>query len=132
MKFKEVIKAPLRPKTVEQFNSDRESGSFVECPCCGVKHNQIYKRQIYKSILKGLKILASNSREIAPSSVGDFSKLRYWGMIQYEGKEGVLRVTEDGHAFLRGIISVPKYAFIQNNKAIGFSDERIFIYQIDE
>ena len=130
MKYMDIVKEPIKATSFDDFEEFKRDGLYVECPCCHTRHNQIYKRSIYKSLIKGLKALSVRSREITTSSIGDFAKLRYWGLIKETEHEGVWTITDDGHAFLYGAISVPKYVFVQNNVVVGKSDERVFAYEI--
>ncbi len=129
-KFEKTNNEPYKPEGFNEFDYLRIAGHFVECPCCKTRHNQIYKRRIYKSIIKALKSMADKNKDITACSVGDFSKLRYWGLIENQGSEGSWKITNDGWSFLDGLISVPEYLFIQNNNVVGRSTENIFIFEI--
>lgn len=129
-KFSKELKVPKKPKQISSFKKLHEKGVFVECPCCNTKHNQIYKRKIYKSLVKALKVLADKNHELDAASVGDFTKLRHWGLIQSLGTDGSWDVTSDGLNFLSGRLEVPEYLFIQNNIVIGKSDETVFIKDV--
>lgn len=129
-KFEKENKDPHVPENFDDFRYLRAGGHFVECPCCQTRHNQVYKRRIYKSIVKALRSLADKKKDITACSVGDFSKLRYWGLIEYQGSEGSWKVTNDGWSFLDGLLAVPRYVFIQNNNVIGRSNENVFIFDI--
>lgn len=106
------------------------------CPCCQ-QHVQLYRRPITSAMAAGL-ILMYHFRKNAfthvedffkkikcPSSIrGDFSKLRYWGLIEEnteeEGQEGFYRVTAKGREFVRCEIKVESHIQLYNDKFYGF------------
>lgn len=116
------------------------AGESLDCPCCK-RHAMIYTRKIHTSIalqlinlyrLGGHVAYIHTSKLIAPGSsgIGDFSKAKYWGLI--EPKEntdddkkssGYWRLTSIGIAFVRGKQSVAGAALVFDDKVIGFTDD---------
>ena len=129
-KFEKTNHDPIKPDNQDLFHWHLEFGDYVECPCCGTRHNQIYKRRIYGSMLKGLKRLAEHNNSLTPASIGDFAKLRFWGLIKAGGQEGAWEITQSGRDFLAGLISIPEFLFIQNNQVVGRSETFIYIGDI--
>lgn len=115
------------------------------CPCC-TQRVQVYRRTI--TVGMALALLAflradARRRQTEPdfdgflhaeetfkntvllprSARGDFTKLRYWGLIEgAEGeredgsrRNGHWRLTERGRAFARREIAVPKYVYLYND-----------------
>ncbi len=130
-KYKSVISDPIKPVSQDLFHWHNEMGDFVECPCCGSRHNQIYKRRIYVSLVKGLQKLAERDNSLTPSSIGDFAKLRFFGLIEATEHEGVWNITPVGRDFLAGVASVPEYVFVQNNRVVGRAENFVFIGDIE-
>jgi hypothetical protein len=115
-----------------------------ECPSCG-QRVQRYSRPItsamaYALILFFQRYLANkrqNNSETwihaetflknsdCPSSIrGDFSKLKYWGLIQpAEESEGFYMITEKGIQFVLGNVKVESNVLIYNNKFLGFKGD---------
>lgn len=60
-----------------------------------------------------------------PSSIrGDFSKLRFWGLIDpHPEKEGYYRITVKGMDFVRNKIKVEANVLLYNNTCYGFKGE---------
>ena len=75
-------------------------------------------------------------KDISSTGSNDFSKLRYWKMIEQQPNtdtkkktSGFWKVTEFGKLFVNMKVTVPKYALIYNKKKFGFSDEQVSIIQ---
>jgi hypothetical protein len=114
---------------IEQFKEKFVTGKHVECPCCAKRYNTIYKRHLYPSIIKALQSLAAKSRTITPSSVGDFAKLRFWGLVKkIDAAQGAWEVTERGRQFLSGVIKIPLSVYVKNNVKIANGDEYVNIH----
>ena len=109
------------------------------CPLCG-QHAKMYKRKINAGMAHSLihmyrtnglgwvhvKVIGARSREEG--------KLAYWGLVEEQktkgthgGRAGYWRVTSKGELFLRGRISVPKYAKVYNGKVYGFEGGPVMI-----
>jgi hypothetical protein len=98
------------------------------CPCCG-QDAKVYRRSISTSMVKGLLLFADlhgSDWGHVPSIPdlarlgGDWSKLRYWGLIEERiatrengARSGEWRITDTGRAFLAGS-KVKKYAYTFN------------------
>lgn len=136
-------------RTLKQAKDDLRSKLFdgATCECCG-RHTQLYVRQITSSMALGLiklftegKVHENGNGYIhierffkdligVPASIrADIPKLRFWGLIQPEGKEnedgnpnsGLYKITEQGKLFVEGKILVPSHINVYNNKMYGFN-----------
>jgi hypothetical protein len=127
----EPIKLECDSGQKQKFQFHRQSGHYVQCPCCKKKYNEIYKRHLYKAIVQGLSNLYHGRG--STSSIGDFAKLRYWGFIERDKTKKRWKITEKGKNFIQGQISVPKTVFIQNGVKLGEDTEnQVTIYDIKE
>lgn len=129
-KYIGTLNDPAKPVTKEEFDELNNDSVFVECPCCGIRHNQVYMRRIYKTIARALKFFSTGRRDVTASSIGDFTKLRHWGLIDHDDQSPFWKITEKGYSFLNNEISIPKVVFIQNNEVVGFGDEKVFFHEI--
>lgn len=116
------------------------------CPVC-TQHVQLYHREIYASMARVLIILHRHfeketewlhvpsylqdlSRQLgAAIRGGDWVKLKHWKLIEPKPKAerkdgskraGFWRVTEQGHAFAKNELKVPRYAMIYNERFLGY------------
>lgn len=121
-----------KPKTQSQFFEQVDNNEETMCPCCATKFNVTYKRPLYRSMVDALVLLSKsrNAQQIWPASVGDFAKLRFFGLIEQGEYVGTWHITESGWDFLKGKMDVPKYMLIRNNKVVGHSDTFVFIDEI--
>jgi hypothetical protein len=118
----------------------------ARCPCCD-QFVKLYKRKLNSSMAHALiliyKFFENNQDEwlhvpsylsqISSSATvrgGDWSKLRYWGLIEPQkavrddGSErvGNYRITGRGKQFVLAQIRVPKHVFLYNQKPISRED----------
>lgn len=120
----------------------------ADCPCCG-QLVKLYKRQISGAMAWALIVLAKSPEgewvdttkvfnrygKRCPSGVVDFTKLRYWGLIEGQSGEredgskriGKWRVTPEGRWFAKNNFAVSKYAHVFNNKVFELSGAQIRI-----
>jgi len=110
-----------------------DSGGIGICPCCG-QTIKMYARQIYGTMVKQLAQLVAYGQGLHPRNLvggnnlsggGDHAKMRFWGLVDQDPEDGVWFATVKGADFLKGRISVPKYAYIFNNTLDSFSDEEV-------
>ena len=110
----------------------------TKCPCCGqrVALNPI---TITYTMAQGLLTLYNKPRvpihvrELnISSSGGAFAQLSKWGLIVSENNDdetkrtsGKWYITDKGEQFVRGEITIPKKAFVYNNKVREWSSEKI-------
>ena len=109
----------------------------ISCPCCGQFVKQ-YKRKLNSVMARGLINLLVLDRDfqhvskllVNTTGSGDFSKLKYWGMIEEKENfdktkkaSGYWRITEKGIQFAKGKLYVPKCVNIFNTNLLGFSDD---------
>lgn len=130
-----ATKAKRTAETLEDARSRVMRGldDGVKCPCCGQRAKR-YRRTIYKSLAMTLKTMAA--AEVGDDGAfdvravkmrgGDPAKLRFWGLIE-EVATGRWRVTDLGHGFLSGIVSVPRYVFLYDGMVTKKSDEEMTV-----
>ena len=101
------------------------------CPHCDQLMN-VYKRSLRKGLVEALQRLDqrgwSRSSELGlPFGInGDFSKMRFWGLIYKPTKDrNIWGLTWKGKKFLEGEIRIPKYVYIYNNSVEKYSEETI-------
>ena len=120
----------------------------VPCPCCD-QLVKVYRRRINGAMALVLlalakQAIAKGSREwlhvpnfvraipfsanLSVKSGGDWSKLRFWGLIEMRSgvrddgskRNGWYRITQEGVDFALKKTTVPKYALITNQQFLGF------------
>lgn len=119
----------------------------VDCPCCG-QLVKLYPRPIHKTMARGLIMMYRAApvgewvympdvlRPLGRSRGGDEAKLAYWGLIEHDDgvredgskRTGWWRVTEKGRLFVRGAVSVPKFARVFNGRCLRFDGEQVHIW----
>jgi len=120
-------------------------GEAVVCPCCN-QFCKIYERKLNSQMAHFLVLMRQyyldnrlgkrhwiNTRALGSAgghkASTDGTYLTKWGLIEKKaGASGVYRVSDEGIAFLRGQITVPKVASIYNNRALSFSEEHTDIH----
>lgn len=136
---------------------DQNIREGVNCPCCG-QFVKLYRRPINSSMAWTLVLIYRYYKDRLldewlhvetymkglpgiPASLvgGDFSKLRYWGILEakYDTPEtlddpdtrraGYYRITQKGIDFVLGKITVPRHVYLFNREVHGFSPELISI-----
>lgn len=118
------------------------------CACCG-QHVSVYKRTIngpacsvliimYKFFGKEYVHVQKDFAKrgvVAPAM--DYIQLSRWGLIEPKTSErdpeakdaGYWRVTDIGERFIKCLHTVPKHAFVYNNKTYAWSHEVVNIKQ---
>ncbi len=122
--------------------------SGTDCPCCG-QIVKLYRRKFNTIMARGLISLYHLCRgnqnyhhvsdimtKISPTGSSDFSKLRYYKLIEEEKNEdpakktsGNWKITEMGIKFVHKQVAAPMYLLIYNTKLQGIDGDLI---QIDE
>jgi hypothetical protein len=117
----------------------REDG--IKCPCCD-QLAKVYRRQIYstmvRQIIKLYRAGAATRYVHVPTVIGynggDVCKLRYWGLIEEQdetrtdgGRAGNWRLTELGVAWIKGEVTVPKYALIYDGRCLALEGDPVNI-----
>lgn len=120
-----------------------QSGGEARCPCCE-RFAKTYKRKLYSTMAYQLIKLRKLSKEdswvhISQISTrvgpGDFTKLRYWGLVISKPNEddptkkesGYWKITEKGRLFVEDKLSIKKYAVILFDDVINYSGSEITI-----
>lgn len=111
------------------------------CPCCQ-QTVKLYTRKVNVRMLLPLFKLTKLNPDIyhhvstfdMNTSKGEFTKLRYWNLVEMKDNEdtkkktsGMWRITDKGKLFLKGKITIPLSCDIYNAKVRSFSTERIDI-----
>jgi len=114
------------------------------CPCCN-QHVQVYNRKlnsgmaitlirIYKNVGNEWVHVKEFLRTKKFSNSHDWTLLRHWDLLEEKDEKcpdqkcsGIWRITRKGIDFVRGKIEVPKFFYMYNKKAHGFSDEFVNI-----
>ena len=107
------------------------------CPCCSQKM-MVYRRSVRKNMIPGLIILQDGTPRktvelgLSEGARSDFTTLRFFGLIYRDLEKDRYKwmITQKGLLFLRGLTTIPKYAFIFNNEVKRYSEERVWINQI--
>lgn len=119
----------------------------IECPCCH-QNVKLYKRKINTGMcLFLIELYKLNQQEQKSYFAGDilnniksgtksldYSVMKWWGLIiseknydETKKRSGYWILTEKGHNFIDGIISIPEKVLLYNNKRIGFGEDFITI-----
>ncbi len=125
----------------------------VHCPACE-QFVKVYRRPMHATMALTLIRLYHLDRldvfipryhhvkeivkGISDTGTNDFSKLRYWGLIEEEPKgsslnkksSGMWKITTDGINFVRGSIEVPSRVIILNKRFLGFTGEPVTIQKV--
>lgn len=113
----------------------------VLCPCC-TQRVQLYRHKVNAQITKCLiQMYRLNGddwvhvlQDLKPSN-RMYSLARFWGLIEPKGdtpeddkkSSGYWRLTSKGVSFVLGQITIPKYAYIFNDKVYRFSPDQVTI-----
>lgn len=127
----EIMKETTLKEAQAELRKNLEDGGI--CPCCK-QHVQIYSRPITSSMAYALIIFYRYCKEkdlslahaesvfklvnVPASLRGDFSKLRFWGLINFL-EDGFYNVTKEGEAFVTNQITVLSHVRLYNNKMYG-------------
>lgn len=120
-------------------------GEGLKCPCCR-RWAAIYKTGINKSMIFCL-IVIYRALEDRPEKYlhvedhfvdlgikikGVHGKLKYWGILEQKPNKdtkkkasGYWKLTQKGIDFVQGRISVPKYVYLFDDRALRFSKEEV-------
>lgn len=95
------------------------------CPTCG-QIMMLYRRNIRKNMLWMLRRLGFEfagkymkpvKMEERANIISDFTKLKYWGLIEeHRDNKNHYRITDLGAKFIRGMVSIPKYKWIYDGQ----------------
>lgn len=131
---------------MQEFMERLKSGDKIDCPCCG-RHSQMYKRYLHHNAAKKLVQLyrlggggveyvhTSNLIDEGETGAGDFSKAKYWGLIEeaennweHKRTSGNWRLTHKGIDFVIGRITIPRQVLIFDDRVFGFSEDHVDIH----
>lgn len=119
---------------LDKFNADYDA---FDCPTCG-RVVALYKRTLHKSIIEQLINLYNagghlahiHSNNFIQGKKGmDFAIARHWGLIEREANtdkkkatSGRWKLTFKGMSFLNGLLDIPKYAYLCDDKLQAISE----------
>lgn len=128
----------------QEFKALLELGDKRCCPTCG-RWAQVYRRQIYGTVAAQLikmyrlggaqeYIHTRNLVGSRATGVGDFSKGKYWGLIEEapvtsdnKNHSGMWRLTPEGVAFVLRQSTIPRYALVYDDKLLKFNGPQFSI-----
>lgn len=130
------------------LNDLKNNKDGLTCPCCN-RFAKIYKRRLHATIasqlIKLYKLGGANNyihtkHLVVGSGISDFSKAKYWGLIEAnpelptDGKKtnGTWRLTNKGVNFIKGNSTISKYILIYQDAPLGESSESVNIYDVLE
>lgn len=109
------------------------------CPCCD-QTVKIYRRKVHVTMANELFNAYSRYGVGTPFKVkdlgkgyggGEFAKLTFWDLVvRPVKKDGHWMVTPRGEKFLKGKLSIPKYAHIYNGNLLTFAGKQVTISDI--
>ena len=129
---------------MSEFIDRLKSGEKIDCPCCG-RHSQMYTRNLHHNAAKKLIKLyllggycqfvhTSKLIEDGETGAGDFSKAKYWGLIdeapnnwEHKRTSGNWGLTLQGIGFVLGTTKIPRQVLIFDDRIFGFSDDYVSI-----
>lgn len=133
--MKTLAEARLEFKTAIQ-------GDGGKCPCCR-RWGKINGYQINSTQVRGMIWMLRNFRKNEWVDLGKAPKwvlrsksmatLHHWGLLEAKPKDkdddkrasGLWRLTPQGHDFIRRRTTMPKYAFVFDNRLIKVSKEQV-------
>jgi hypothetical protein len=131
-------------ETWQQFNSAiKDKGA--NCPCCG-RWGLINGYQITSTQVRGMIWMFQNFFEDEWVDLGKAPKwvlrsksmatLHHWGLLETKKNtdkkvrgSGLWRLTPLGRDFIHRHITLPKYAFVFNNRLEKYSEEQVDVVQ---
>jgi len=133
-------------ETREIFEEQKKDG--CTCPLCG-QYAKVYRRKLNSTmavmLVKLYKHHKANSfaefyhiSEFLGSgnTGGDFSKLRYWNLVEPHENEdeskktsGMWKLTWKGRMFAEGACGIPSHVDLYNGELLGFSGDPVYIYE---
>ena len=137
--MKTLAEARLEFKTAIQ-------GDGGKCPCCR-RWGKINGYQINSTQVRGMIWMLKNFRKSEWVDLGKAPKwvlrsksmatLHHWGLLEAKPKaddedkraSGLWRLTPRGHDFIRRRTTMPKYAFVFDNRLIKVSKEQVDVVQ---
>lgn len=130
--------------TSQEFFDDLRAGNKMKCPCCQ-RYAQVYHRNLHTSVALQLIMLYKKGgdqryihvRELVTdnmSGAGDFTKAKYWGLIQEapmqeDGKKssGYWKLTTEGQMFVTGMSAIRKTLLVYDDQVIGSEGGVVYI-----
>jgi hypothetical protein len=118
----------------------------VHCPACD-QYAKVYQRPLHAGV--GRVLIAMYYEDGDPEGYvyipslrgielgGDTAKARYWGLIEEKpdlrkdgGRAGWWRLTALGRSFVRGTVSIPKYARIYDGRCLTLTGQQVTIREV--
>jgi hypothetical protein len=132
----------------KQFKEQLLDGAALNCPCCD-RHAQVYRRRLHKSVAVALIRLYKLALSYDPgyffhvselvtegmSGIGDFSKAKYWHLIEADDNDdpakktsGNWRLTPRGVSFVKGELGITEYAMVYDDRVLEYRGKTIYIH----
>jgi hypothetical protein len=120
------------------LNAEMLRGEISSCPCCG-QTVKLYPRSLTPTMMAGLHFIARHGYDGVSNKElnkqrwnrgGDYSKCAYWDMIVPLEETRGWRITQRGHDFLAGDMTIPKYKILFNAEIIGEGGPQITIADV--
>ena len=134
------------------FQQKLKDGNGAHCPTCG-RYAKIYRRRIHSNMARQLIALYSltqperffegklviryaHTRQVRDKcGYSDFTLAKHWGLVQARPNEddpsvkdtGLWTLTGQGLGFVLGTSTIPKYAYLFDDRLVGFSDDVVSI-----
>lgn len=118
------------------------------CPCCD-RFAKRYRRTLNRTMVASVRWVAERSGDArewvrfsddAPRvlvKTNQVGTTALWGLVERRPPEdgakrtsGVYRITPLGLAFIRGQEPVPEAAYVYNQAADGFAEERVYVWDV--
>ena len=127
----------------KEFLERLKNGSKTNCECCG-RYAQAYNRRLHTSVCLQLIMLyklggagayvhASKLIPVGVTGAGDFTKAKYWGLIQEipnnrEVKSsGHWMLTERGVEFVNNKLTIPEVAVVYDDTVLEYKGRQVNI-----
>lgn len=122
-----------------------KKGDEMTCPCCG-RFAKIYKRRLHTSIALQLIQLYRLGGSVAyvhasqligdgVAGAGDFTKAKYWNLIEpmtvdtggEKKASGYWKLTVEGWRFVKAGMSIPEFAILYDDKVLEMAGRMVSI-----
>lgn len=139
----EALRGMIAPQRTEFFDA-LHAGEQGDCPMCG-RYAQMYRRRLHAGaaigILKAYQkggasrfIHTSELIDKGMTGAGDFSKAKYWNLIEAKAEteadkrtSGYWRLTPAGVEFAQNGRTIQEWAHVFDDRVYGFSGAEIDI-----
>lgn len=137
-----MIKKRMRFKFLSEarayLRATKRAGLDVKCPCCG-QTVKVYSRKITGTMIRHLSQMVHSDWPLRPNDIkgalgGDYSKLKYWGLVEQlevtddkAGTKSCWAATDAGRLFLCNDLRVPEIAYVFNRRVLRMSRKKVSV-----